>query len=283
MKKSIIFIVLLFSKVLFSQSETKITYISNEGFLVEIDDKKVLIDALYNTIKDDWCDSPSDSIVDLMRKSESPFDDIDIIAITHKHIDHFDESIVIGHMVSNPKSIVICPNQVHDILLKNERYDKIENRIYSVTPEFLSDSNIVVSNIPVRILRLEHSHYKIQDSVTGKMVNKHKDIENLGFVFNINGTKIFHCGDTNPLNESEYSTFSLFKQDIDIAFVERLFFAAYQEEGFDKIYSYINSDFNVLMHIRPANKNVFMDLIDQDSNFKVFENKMESVIITLED
>jgi hypothetical protein len=42
-----------------------------------------------------------------------------------------------------------------------------------------------------------------QDSIGG-MKNRHRNIENLGFLPDMGGVKIFHCGDTNPLNREAF-------------------------------------------------------------------------------
>ena len=146
----------------------EVTYISNEGFLVEVDGKKVLIDALFDRIAGDWCDSPTDSITDLMKNSKCPFENIDIVAITHHHVDHFDKNIVVQHMLKNQRAIVICPNQVNAILATHPNYQKIKNRIISITPEPLADSNFVASNVSIKVLRLEHSGSMKEDPVSEK-------------------------------------------------------------------------------------------------------------------
>jgi L-ascorbate metabolism protein UlaG (beta-lactamase superfamily) len=281
MNKILLVILLLFPTIVFSQKECEVTYISNEGFLIEIDGIKVMVDALFDEIKENWCDSPSDSITDLMKNSKPPFDNIDIIAITHKHVDHFNESIVVQHMLSNRNGIVICPNQVNAILAENPNYQKIKDRIISITPEPMSDSNIVVSNVSIKVLRLEHSGSMKKDPESGEMVNRHHEVENVGYLFSINGDKIFHCGDTNPLNEKEYNTFELYKEEIDIAFVERLFFTFYREKDLEMISKFLNPD-NIIMHIRPEDKGAYFDYAYQKDGVYVFINKMESINIEVQ-
>lgn len=279
--KTIVIILLglmLVPSLIYSQNECKITYISNEGFLIEIDGKKVLIDALFDKIDGDWCDSPSENTIESLRNSTPPFDSVDLIAITHKHIDHFSEGMVVNHLLSNPEAIVICPKQVGEILSKNPNYEEISARIISLTPQMYSDTNIVVSTIPVRILRLEHSDYMEEDSVSGGKVNRHRNIENLGYLITINGITLFHCGDTNPLNEKEYSTFSLNNEVIDIAFLERQFFSV-GETGTKIINSHIIPENIIVMHINPSNKNFFVNHFKSVKNVKVFEHKMESIIL----
>jgi L-ascorbate metabolism protein UlaG (beta-lactamase superfamily) len=272
-------LILILSEI-HSQSECKIIYISNEGFLIELDGKKVSIDAMFGKIDGNWCDSPSENTLESIRNSTSPFDSVDIIAITHEHIDHFNDSIVVEHLLNNPKGIVVCPKQVGDILSKNPNYVEYSDRIISLTPQMFCDTNIIASNIPIRIMRFEHSHYMMTDSATGSKINKHQNIENLGYLFDINGIKIFHCGDTNPLNEKEYTSFSLNNEEIDIAFLERLFFST-GEKGIEIIKKYIKPKIIILMHINPGNKSLFVNHFKQKNNIKIFENKMESIILNL--
>ncbi len=274
--------ILVASSLIYSQNECKVTYISNEGFLIENSGKKILVDALFETIEGNWCDSPSDTMVELMKNSSPPFDDIDIIAITHNHRDHFNESVVVNHMLSNKKGIVICPKKVGEILSKNPAFEKFSERIISVTPPLYSDTNIVVSNIPVRVLRFEHSHYMEKDSITGVEINRHRNVENIGYLFNINGVKIFHCGDTNPFNEKEYTTYSLNSEEVDIAFLERMFFSA-GETGVKIINDDIMPENIILMHINPHNKSLFANHFKTDSTVTVFENKMESITLNFQE
>jgi len=275
----ILFICCCISNI-YSQKECNVTYVSNEGFLVETAGKKVLIDALFDNIDGNWCDSPSDSILDLLNNAKAPFNDVDIIAVTHHHRDHFNEKVVVNHLLSNKKATVICPEQVDKILSENEHYENFRNRIISITPPLFCDSSILVTDIQIRILRLEHSHFMKTDTVTGEPVNKHRNVENIGFVISINGINIFHCGDTNPLNEEEYSAFALQNEELDLALVERMFFSRGQE-SIDILNTYINPKQIILMHINPANKELFAGHFKDIENIKVFMNKMESKNYTL--
>ena len=277
MKPLITCILFVVTLVLYSQDECKITYVSNEGFLIETGGKRILCDALFDKAEVDWCDSPTDSIIELLKNSKEPFDNIDIITVSHKHFDHFNEDVVIAHLKSNSKAILICPQQVGDILAQNKNYQEFNDRIIAITPSLLKDSCISVSDIDIRILRLEHSHYMIKDSLSGSMTNKHSDIENIGFVFTIDERKIFHCGDTNPGNIEEYSTFALAEEEIDIAFLNRIFYS--NQETKEVIDTHINPTNIILMHINPANQAQFASHFKQLPNIHVFENKMESIKI----
>jgi L-ascorbate metabolism protein UlaG (beta-lactamase superfamily) len=258
-----------------SQGTCKITYISNEGFLVEVQGKKVLIDGLFDQIDGDWCDSPTEQMVELMERAAAPFDQVNLIAITHNHRDHFDEHVVVNHLLQNPRARVICPLQVREVLEQNPEFVKIKDQIVSLTPMKLYDSTIVVSEISVRVMRLEHSYYMEEDG-TGKMINRHRDVENLGYLFDIGGMKVFHCGDTNPQNREEYSAFALQNDSIDVAFLERMF-AASGMEGMDIVNQFIQPEHIVFMHIGPANRETFLDHFREVDNVTIFEEKMDSI------
>ena len=262
-----------------AQDLCRITYISNEGFLVELPGKKVLIDGLFDQIDGDWCDSPDEQTVELMEIAAPPFDQVDLIAITHKHIDHFDEGVVVKHLLNNPAGRVVCPKQVREVLEQNPDYEKIKDRIVSLTPAELRDSTVMVSGIPIRVMRLEHSHYMEQDSIGG-MKNRHRDIENLGFLLDIGGVKIFHCGDTNPRNRDEYSTYALQDDSIDVAFLERMFVAS-GKEGMAVINEFIQAEHTVFMHIGPANREAFAAHFREVDNVTIFEEKMASIQIDI--
>jgi len=177
-------------------------------------------------------------------------------------------------MLSNKKAVVLCPKQVDEKLAELADYDKFSNRINSTTPGLLSDTNLIVSEIAIRILRLEHSHFSELDAASGEMVNRHRNVENLGFYFDISGTGIFHCGDTNPLNEDEYKTFRLDEENIHLAFLERLFVLK-GERSMEIIQKYIAPETTVFMHIRPANKKNIANFYKGADNVMIFSEPFE--------
>jgi L-ascorbate metabolism protein UlaG (beta-lactamase superfamily) len=275
---SILFSILfLISK---GQGKCRITYISNEGFLVELHHKKIMMDGLFAAIDGDWCDSPNDSIVELMKQALPPFDHIDLISVSHQHRDHFEESVVVSHLLNNDQTKLVCPNQVFDILSNNPHFELIKDRIFGITPAGLNDTLIAIDDIDIRCLRLNHSTYMIKDSL-GELTNKHENIENLGFVFNIDGNKLFHCGDADPSNEDEFKAHNLKNDPLDIAFLERLFYSR-GSEAISIIDQYIQPKNIIVMHIGPGNQTVFANHFKAIPNIYVFQQKMDQIILELE-
>ena len=85
-----------------------VTYVANEGFMIESEGKKILIDAVFGGFEPTWCQVPPDSVVELMTAARPPFDSINLITVTHAHLDHFNADIVAVHMKHNRRGILVC-------------------------------------------------------------------------------------------------------------------------------------------------------------------------------
>ena len=144
----------------------------------------------------------------------------------------------------------------------------------------MTHQDTVINGINVRVLRLAHGPYYDKDSVTGEKINRHRNIQNLGFIFNINGVKIFHCGDSSPSCISDYEHFRFDREDIDIAFLGRGFMWDTDCKGIEILRNYINSKHIILMHIHPDNKKRFIDIAEKMKiefpSVTVFEKRMET-------
>ena len=137
-----------------------------------------------------------------------------------------------------------------------------------------------VNDIGVRVYRLAHGPYFETDPVTGEKTNRHRHIQNLGFLFTINDVKIFHCGDSSPRCVEDYQHFRLDKENIDIAFLGRGFMAAKDDPGIEILRNLINPDHVVLMHIHHDQNPYFIQVADQVKeefpSVSVFESLTES-------
>jgi L-ascorbate metabolism protein UlaG (beta-lactamase superfamily) len=271
---------LCYANVIDSVKIAEVTYIANEGFLIEVQNKKILIDALFGDQEYSFCDIPNIKAIDSMTKAEGIFEDVDLIAATHRHVDHFHAPFVFEHLKSNRKGKFISCAQSIDKLKELEDYKIIKNQIVEITPDTLSYLDTIVRGIEIRIYRLMHGPYFDVDPETGEKKNRHQNIQNLGFLFNIDGVKIFHCGDSNPYGIKDYENFRLDKENIDIAFLSRGFMWETDFPGTVILRNYIKAKHIILMHIRHEENQRFIDtakeLKDEFPNVKIFENKMET-------
>jgi L-ascorbate metabolism protein UlaG (beta-lactamase superfamily) len=202
------------------RNSLKVTYIGNTGFLIQYQGRKVAIDALLGGWKSKDFDIPSDSTVNLMTTSQPPFDNIDVIAITHSHSDHFEASIVTKYLKINSTCIVLCSPQVADKLASQSEYADVRERIHIINTPVDSVTLFNQDSISICILTSKHSSYFVTDS-TGQKVDRHSNMEHLEYLFTIGGRSFLHTGDAAILDTEKYFRMGLGKDSIDVAFVQR--------------------------------------------------------------
>ncbi|UCC78263.1 MAG: MBL fold metallo-hydrolase [Candidatus Zixiibacteriota bacterium] len=201
------------------RSDFAVTYVANTGFLIESDDKKILVDALFGGFDSDWCYVPPDSAIDLMVKARPPFDDVDVIAASHMHKDHFNADYAIDHLLHNTKGILVCPAQVAETLSTSIHYSELRDRIRVVSLPLDSVVTITVSGVAVTAIRTAHLPTYEEDVSTGKSVDRHRDVEHLEFIFSLAGKAIYHSGDTYMNDVRKYESYGFGSETIDLAFV----------------------------------------------------------------
>ncbi|MHC4944936.1 MAG: MBL fold metallo-hydrolase [Planctomycetota bacterium] len=257
----------------------EITYIANEGFLIQSETEKVLIDALFHDPRINFCDVPPQDVLEKMEKAEAPFADIDLILVTHDHWDHFSAPSVARHLKSNPKSILVCPAPAADKLKRECPFSaEIRNRVREVSPALNESIALDVNRIRVQAHRMRHCQYMEIDEKTGKERDRHENVQNLVYLIEMGGKSLLHMGDaTLELNREYVQSLGLEKQQVRVAFVE--YFDCYEgsKEILDKD---IKPDHIVFMHL-PAEKDKkkkIADFLRQEfSETIVFEEPMASL------
>ena len=94
----------------------EITYIANEGFLIEVGSRKILIDAIFDEPSISFAHVPDEGTLSLIQTSKAPFDGIDLLLVTHAHYDHFSAVPMLEHLEGNPSGVLIGPQQVFDMV-----------------------------------------------------------------------------------------------------------------------------------------------------------------------
>jgi len=253
-----------------------VTYIANEGFLIKTTNHKVLIDALFGNIKGNWCDQPGDSVIRLITSDVEPFDNINIVLISHRHSDHFNAPMTIDFLRNNKNSVLICPDQVNDRLKLTAGFSEVSERIIAIRSQEHPDTSFVVNGIKVRAMRLKHGSWIETDSATGKRVDLHEGVENIGYLIQQDGFTLLHTGDCNSTNKAQLNAYNLSIKKIDVAFFDRAFL---RPEGLDIINENINTDNIFLMHIEPARREYYKTYVKDIPGFFVFREQMEQKVI----
>lgn len=160
------------------QKKMDVTYIANAGFLIESNGKQVIIDALF---KQGWGNYliPTDSIVSDIITQQPPFNNSNLMLITHDHADHFNASMVVDYLIINPDVVLIAPPGVTNTISKHPDYMKFKNQIVELdkmnpkeerefTLKYIKPKNISLTHIPPAEIEI------VKDSV--KQINDFVDV-----------------------------------------------------------------------------------------------------------
>ncbi|UCD17988.1 MAG: MBL fold metallo-hydrolase [Candidatus Zixiibacteriota bacterium] len=236
------------------QSPLTITYVANEGFLIECDGRKILIDALFGGWESTWCHVPPDSLIELMTSARPPFDNVDLIAVSHAHIDHCDAGIIALHMKHNRRGILVCPPHVARRMEASEDYPEIKSRIRVVPAPGDSAVAMELAGIALEVLPTRHGPYWEKDEETGEDIDRHRNVQHLEFVFTIGGRTLFHCGDSSLDDFESYRAFGMDRKHIDLGFLG--WWGAWDDSFLSQrlVREVIRPERIIFMHLKPGQR-----------------------------
>jgi len=237
-------------------------YIANEGFLLESNGQKVLIDVLFNTGLDRYACPDSILLSDMILRNP-PFEEIDYLFFTHNHPDHFNDSLTLAFMTQHSETVMICPSQVEDQLKNNQNVEaNIENRIITITPDSGRVENRNFDNLNIIVCRTRHS-----DTYS---------IENNAYVIDFGGVKVFHSGDSWKEALDEWEEIDIKAENINLAFVN----AFYAGDGYKLLNEKMPPEQIILIHMKNEHLDMFPDIMAKDTavfhNSTLFKKSMES-------
>jgi len=188
------------------QAQVKITYIANEGVLIQSGDQKVIIDALFDKYYDDYL-HPSEDLLETMIAGEAPYNNVNLLLSTHVHRDHFAPTVTGRFLKGHPETRLISSAQ----LAKSLADDYAEGAsITAQTEGIVRDEAIherTVEGIKVHAFFIYHAGG-----------SRTRSIENMGYIVELGGLRILHLGDSD-MNPERFAALDLKSLNIDIAMV----------------------------------------------------------------
>ncbi len=224
------------SEPLPAQGKVEVRYIANEGVLISSGDKRVLIDGLHRRYEDAYPYLP-DQEREKIETAKPPFENIDLVLVSHMHGDHFHPEAVGRYLQSNKRTVLATSQQVvGEIAGKFAGYDEIKGRITPVEFKFGDRTTLSFAGIEVEFLGIGHG--------TGR----HGHIQNLGHIFTVGNKKFLHLGDP-PAEPAIFDPYDLDKAGIDIAFIPAWFLTS--EAGRAVIRDHIKPRHIIAVHVGP--------------------------------
>ncbi|HUF04702.1 MAG TPA: MBL fold metallo-hydrolase [Aridibacter sp.] len=187
------------------EGKVKVTYIANEGVMIEGDGIKIVIDGLHRKYLDEYA-YPPDDLREQLEQAKGEFADIDLLLFSHIHGDHFSAESARLHLLNNKNAVLASSPQIVDAMKKDfGELARIEGRLNAIPWEWKTEHSY---NKEVKISFLGLSHG------TGR----HASIQNFGHVIEVAGLKFLHLGDADMTDEN-FDSFDLEEAGIDVAFI----------------------------------------------------------------
>jgi len=155
-------------------AEVSITYLANEGVMLESLRTKLLIDSLFRDSLGAYA-RHSSANQESIETGRAPFNGISLALATHYHLDHWDAGAITRFLGSNTTSLFAGPAAATAMIPSSQ---KIRVRAFSINPG--GSERFEVSGIPVEAFSLQHGN-----------------TPHVGYAVSIGGVRVFHLGDAD--------------------------------------------------------------------------------------
>ena len=212
-----------------SSQEVKVTYIANEGVLLEKDSLKIVIDGFFSDGLKIY-EEPSNTTLSDMKAAKGIFRDVDYILVTHMHNDHFSKKLINEYLSLNPNCKVISSRQITDQLDK-----KFKNQLYGYDSFKKGEwKAFKEKGIEINMGRMVHPYYK------------NRDIINLAYHIQLGKRNYLHIGDA-AMEVSNFQNLKIKELRFDGAFIP--FWFLIDSKGRQILKNHLNSKIVYAIHI----------------------------------
>ena len=179
-----------------------VTYLANMGVLLEVGNRRIVIDGFHHGELDGAPDVPRELLVPL-ESATGTMRGIEVALTTHRHLDHFAWRSVSARLAADPIIHYVAPSEVVDTLRAHGAIP-VPNRVHGLTPPAGGRTKIDLGGIRVSALDLPHNPTRSPRA------------QNVGYLIRLNGLTILHVGDADPVAE-RYIPHKLTAEKIDVA------------------------------------------------------------------
>lgn len=175
-------------------------YVSNAGVLLQINDKKILIDGLCNSDIAMYKSTPR-QIYQQIVQGVPPFDNINLMLITHHHSDHFDADLTCKFLSHSQNTVVVSTSEVISGIKKILPNFNADNLI-ALNPSLHSSQGVTADGINIEVISMTH------------FGNEFSHVSNFAYLIR-DRLSVLHVGDAATINEN-YRGLKLTEKNIDL-------------------------------------------------------------------
>lgn len=216
----------------------EVTYIANEGVLLAAGNTQVLIDGLHREYRPSYPFLP-DPHRERIETAQTPFHEIDVILVSHMHLDHFHAEAVARHLRHNAGATLVSSAQVVGEFQKLADWKPLEPRVRAMTPPLKQRLATTASGVEIELLGIGHGS------------GRHATVQNLGHIVKLGGKTLLHIGDGTTEDPGIFDALNLDEAGIDVAFLPVWFLTS--DEGAAIVRRHIKPKHIVAVHM-PADE-----------------------------
>ncbi|MDH3245971.1 MAG: MBL fold metallo-hydrolase [Saprospiraceae bacterium] len=220
-----------------AQTSIDVYYIGNMGVHIKWEGGGCLIDGLHDYYGPNY-QYPDSGLISSMLNRVIPFDETDLLVITHVHHDHFDSDMSARFLENRTRGRLLAPAQVLDTLARHvDSYADIQSQCRSMDAGPYHTEKVNIEFTPVR-----HTFQQ-----------RHYWVENYLVELKIADRTIVHLGDAEASKEAFAGVKSI--ESVDLLIIP--FWFLLSEDARDLAVSYFNPKVILATHLSP--------LIDEDT------------------
>jgi L-ascorbate metabolism protein UlaG (beta-lactamase superfamily) len=248
-------------------NQLRITSLNNCGFLYSSANAKVLIDP-FGTQYGKFFYLTSGQTQNNIIEGKTPFDNVDLLLITHIHGDHFNAFLAQEFLLKNTRAKMICPPQVYNQMKDScTSFEQIKSRIISPQLNMHESKKFAFNKILVTIIRMQHGTSRSLEGIDYSAYTEYEKTENFGYVIKLNDKIIFHQGDACLKINGE--ALKAIKNNVNIAYLS---YFDWDSTSYSIVKNKLHADKVIFMHgTQPAKemqKEDFQKVIPQLIFFK---------------
>lgn len=223
-----------------------VKYVANMGVLISGGGKNVLIDAIHQKYKPTYL-FPTPDVLKSMETAAAPYDKIDLVLITHNHLDHFHAGSTMLHLQNNPKVVVVAPEQIVKEMSALAGFEAVKTRVIGAPYSKLSKTTEEKNGVKVTLIDLKH----VNPQFSG--------IQNVGYIVEIGDKKILHVGDAE-LTEANFAEYKLPDMKLDAAILPAWFLN--DTGSCSQVKKLIGARVNIATHIPPDHAGDYINSLE---------------------
>lgn len=151
--------------------------LAGEGFVLTSGRDMVLMDALWREgFPEDKL--VSDELMTQIENAEGDFAHVDLVTVSHRHVDHFGVESLLAFMANNPAARVLMPPEASSEFFEAGG-NGYADRVFSIYPPRGAPQSLEINGISVTVYNLDHR----------------TEVENIGVLFEFADKTFFHMGD----------------------------------------------------------------------------------------